>query len=113
VSNPWPPGSAAVNTFSGYGCRPEVALPDSLDLAPPGFVMPRLRDFKDRAIFADLNNSPPRLASRHADGINVLYGHGGARWVPRKAFADPLDRITGNTGFNTEMTEIWDALDKQ
>ncbi|HEY0010191.1 MAG TPA: type II secretion system protein, partial [Tepidisphaeraceae bacterium] len=62
-ANPWPPdatGMFPTNIFSGYGTRPETRLPDdpsSAAFAALGTVMPRLNDFRNKAIFADLSNS--------------------------------------------------------
>ncbi len=54
----------------------------------------RLSKLKNRAIASDINAidgitalasgaSADRLLTVHAKGINVLYAHGGAKWVPR------------------------------
>lgn len=83
INNPWPVKGVTptINVYAGYGCRPEVALPDlPIPLPPPG--LPKLTTFFNKAIFADLVSNPPRLDSRHIKGINVLYGNGGAHWVP-------------------------------
>jgi type II secretory pathway pseudopilin PulG len=122
--NPWPPGEENVSTanvFSGYGCRPEVLIPDDLGTSmPAGFRLPRLSEFKNKAIFADLMNSPPRLNQRHKDGLNVLYGNGSARWVRRDSFDDPLSTLpdpAGNpAGFvihNPTVDAIWAVFDQQ
>ncbi|MBC7782780.1 MAG: prepilin-type N-terminal cleavage/methylation domain-containing protein [Burkholderiales bacterium] len=119
--NPWvtePIGTSTANTFSGYGSRPEVILPD---LPDPGTVMPRLADFKNKAIFADLTNCPPRLDTRHVKGVNALYGNGSARWVARKAIEVPLNQATepppkptpGDAAAEKLMDDIWDILDDQ
>lgn len=124
ADNPWPPGPAGastVNVFSGYGCRPETRLPDDPNpLAfTPGTTMPRLIDFKNEAIFADLANHISRIDQRHGQGINVLYGDGSAHWVARKVFEDVLKTVddpSGKnpatlTGFDDEMDLVWQALD--
>jgi prepilin-type processing-associated H-X9-DG protein len=33
---------------------------------------------------------------RHRDGINVVYGDGAGRWVPRSAFDEPLSKCPEN-----------------
>jgi prepilin-type N-terminal cleavage/methylation domain-containing protein len=130
--NPWPPGpenTSTVNVFSGYGTRPENELPDRPDaaafaaLAPdpyaaPGYVphMPRLNDFRNKAIFADATNSPPRLNDRHQTGVDVLYGNGSARWVPRSAFDAILSTTVEptpipNRTWDPEMLKIWKVFD--
>jgi prepilin-type N-terminal cleavage/methylation domain-containing protein len=91
--NPWPfdrtPRSYTADTRLGYGTRPVVRWPGPSDV---GFAagqrlpnpLPRLTKLKNRAILADLVMFPQALDVRHKKGINVLYGHGGAKWVDRK-----------------------------
>jgi hypothetical protein len=120
-ANPWPapdvtPGA---NVQTGYGARPEVMLPDNLAITPPGFVMPRLTRFKNKAIFADLTAARTRVITRHRVGANVLYGNGGARWVPLKAFDQPevdwSEPAAGvpNPAQNATHDAIWSAFDAQ
>lgn len=112
ADNPWPPGPelmSTANVFSGYGCRPQVKLPDDLALYPdPTFNMPKLTEFKNKAILSDLMNSPPRLDQRHKDGLNVLYGSGSARWVDRDGFNTPLSLLSDPAGNPAGFT-VWDA----
>ncbi len=139
LANPWPPGpaqrvssvgneplsfqagrdNADFNTYSGFAGRPDHELPD--DFAQPGtfgqFVVPKMNSFRNRAIIADLMNSPGRLNSRHEDGVNVLYGHGGAHWVPRDVFEEPLEaspepRWPPNPDIDPLQDAIWDAFDR-
>ena len=117
ANNPWPTSVTMVpitNVYAGYGCRPDVALPD----APvTDTIMPRLTQFQNKAIFADLVSNPPRVDSRHVKGINVLYGNGGAHWVARSSFNTDLSQC-GNpfppvTTFNVFQDNIWATLDRQ
>ena len=117
---PWPPPGATptLNIQSGYSARPERELPDNLATAPPAFAMPRLARFKNKSIFADLTAARTRVITRHVAGINVLYGHGGARWVHLKAFdqseADwPEPVVPPSPAFNATQDRIWDALDRE
>jgi prepilin-type N-terminal cleavage/methylation domain-containing protein len=117
ANNPWPLSASAppiANLYAGYGCRPEVALPD---LPLPGTVLPKLSQFANKAIFADLVSTAPRVDSRHVRGVNVLFGNGGAHWVPRAGFNTDLTRC-GNpfpaTGaYNSFQDNIWGFLDRQ
>jgi len=117
-ANPWPPDrtlTSTTNIFSGYGARPNTELPDN---PVAGLVMPRLNDFKNQAIFADLSNSLFRLNARHVRGLNVLYGNGSARWVDRSALGTLLIGIPDaagapNTAFDPTMDAVWNALDRQ
>jgi prepilin-type N-terminal cleavage/methylation domain-containing protein len=114
--NLWPPGPAGASTrnvFSGYGARPETLIPDDPN---PGLILPRLSDFRNRAIFADLSNSFPRLDQRHRQGLNVLYGNGSARWVDRSAITPALTGVPDpagapNTAWDDEMDAVWAAMD--
>ena len=124
--NPWPPGPTGVSTanvFSGYGARPETKMPDPSQFPPQqpefaNFAMPRLAEFKNKAIFADLANCLLRIDTRHKQGLNVLYGNGGARWVSRKAIEVPLKDAPDpsgmpNTDWDDEITIVWDNLDRE
>jgi hypothetical protein len=51
--------------------------------------MPKLTKLKDLVILADTNLSPLHLKARHVKGVNVAYGNGSAKWVPRDAFMRP------------------------
>src|SRR5687768_12830191 len=107
-TNPWPPGpdgpSPTVNSFAGYGCRPEVELADEFHIygnlvgnPPVKAPVPKLNDFKFKAIFADLTATPARVNLRHKAGVNALYGDGSASWVDRGGFEADLAPITGVT----------------
>ena len=122
--NPWPPdpiNTPTKNCYTGYGCRPEVELADEFQITgnfvgtPPVLVaVPRLNQFKAKAIFADLVAAPARLDLRHKTGINVLYGDGSATWVARDGFEEDLKTITGlNPSFNPAQDRIWAVLDKR
>jgi prepilin-type N-terminal cleavage/methylation domain-containing protein/prepilin-type processing-associated H-X9-DG protein len=123
-TNPWPPGpdgpDPTKNVFAGYGCRPEVELADEFQLT--GNVVggvtipvPRLNDFKFKAIFADLVAAPARLDLRHKTGVNVLYGDGSASWVTRDGFDADLKLCPSapNPACNPNQDNIWLALDKR
>jgi prepilin-type N-terminal cleavage/methylation domain-containing protein len=116
TSNPWPVSAIVTpttNIYAGYGCRPDTALPD---LPLPDTVLPKLSQFFNKAIFADLVSTPPRLDSRHVKGVNVLFGNGGADWVARTAINSDL-RECGNpfpatSIYNVFQDNIWSALDR-
>ena len=123
--NPWPPGpdgpNPGVNAFAGYGCRPDVELADEFQVYgnyvgnPPTLEpVPKLNDFKYKAIFADLTATPMRLDRRHKTGVNALYGDGSALWVSRDGFNAPLMQCTGVTAqFNPQQDQIWAKLDER
>jgi prepilin-type N-terminal cleavage/methylation domain-containing protein/prepilin-type processing-associated H-X9-DG protein len=115
-TNPWPPGpegDPARNVYAGYACRPQVELPDQPALTDEPWRMPRLEDFKNKAIFGDLTAMPARVNLRHKTGVNVLYGDGSAGWVERARFNDPLEQCTGIApNFNPQQDAIWAALDR-
>src|SRR5437660_534417 len=88
AANPWPPGAdPAKHTYSGYGCRPEIELPDD---PLPDLSMPRLTRFRNKAIFADLPAVVARVDTRHKTGVNVLYGDGSAVWIDRGKFNNDM-----------------------
>ena len=114
--NPWPPGpdgNSAMQGYSGYGCRPDIFLPDD-PAAYAATPMPRLLHFKNKAIVADLTALPARVDSRHRIGINVLFGDGSAKWILRQPFDDQLRQCTSlSTVFNPQQDAIWQVLDRQ
>ena len=80
---------------------------------------PTLTSMKGVAMFADLFPWSDRINQRHVKGINVLYGHGGAKWVDRSAFETqlrPLPPGGGNhmgSGENKYQRAIWLLLDRE
>lgn len=109
--NPWPaPGVALTqNIFAGYGARPEFRINDDLS-----GDLPRLSKLRSKAIFADTTAARVRVNTRHRDGVNVLYGHGGAQWVPLTAF-DQDEAVWGdafNADQNPTHDAIWEAFDR-
>lgn len=110
-ANPWPPGAdPAKHTYSGYGCRPEIELPDD---PSPGTLMPRLAKFKSKAIFADLTAVVARVDTRHKSGVNVLYGDGSAVWVDRSNFNNDLMGCTViSASNNSRQDAIWSSFDR-
>ena len=116
AENPWPqPGvTPAANVYAGYGCRPQVALPD---VPVEDVALPKLLRFRDRAIFADLVSTAGRVDTRHRAGVNVLYGDGSARWVDRKPIAVDLaacgNPFPATDAYNEPQDRIWAALDRR
>jgi hypothetical protein len=100
-ANPWPFDKTITQreTRFGYANRPCVGwvMPpppptgggEQIFLTYNGkkTALPRLTQLKNKAILADANMSPLHLKARHIKGVNVLYGNGGAKWVPKDAFA--------------------------
>src|SRR5688500_10862952 len=83
-ASPWPPGDPAFQVYAGYGCRPEVKIPDDpASFLLSGVALPRLNRFKRKAVFADLTATVSRVDTRHRVGINALYGDGSAKWIYR------------------------------
>jgi prepilin-type N-terminal cleavage/methylation domain-containing protein/prepilin-type processing-associated H-X9-DG protein len=112
--NPWPPplpGQPVVQIYCGYGCRPEIEIPDD---PAPGLLLPRLLRFKNKAVFGDLTAMPARVDTRHRRGINILFGDGSAKWIYRKSFNDDLVPCTSiSPTFNPQQDRIWLTLDRQ
>jgi len=122
TDNPWPlpPTLPVANIQAGYCSRPEAQIPDDLSNIPPSlqpFAMPRLNDFRNKAIFADLTSSITRVVTRHREGINVLYGNGSARWLDLKLFQQPAadwpePTLPPTPAFNGTQDAIWRNLDR-
>jgi prepilin-type processing-associated H-X9-DG protein len=122
ADNPWPPGpegDPTRNVNAGYALNSAVQIYDDLtgkaNGAPASYRMPRLSEFKDHAIVADLVTTEAYVLRRHKDGVNVLYGDGGATWLPRSAFVengiDHLKVPTGiAAGFNSTMDTLWTLM---
>jgi len=98
-ANPWPfdPAGTQRETRFGYACRPCVGWvcpPPNPGTGAQKFLtignkpanMPKFVQMKNKAILADANMTPLHLRSRHLSGVNVMYGNGAAKWVPKDQF---------------------------
>jgi prepilin-type N-terminal cleavage/methylation domain-containing protein len=123
LENPWPapPAGPVANIQAGYAMRPLGQIPDDLANVPPAlqpFALPRLNSFKNSAVLADLTSARTRVITRHATGINVMYGNGSVRWVPLQAFDQPAAQwpeptLPPNPAFNATQDTLWTDLDRQ
>jgi prepilin-type N-terminal cleavage/methylation domain-containing protein len=108
-NNPWPfelkPQSTPHYTRLGYGARPVMNWEKRPGFYPnPG---PKLSQMKSLAVLADLTCFPLSLKQRHVKGINVLYGHGGGKWVPREVFDGPTKQWSYNTDPSGNFQSSW------
>jgi prepilin-type N-terminal cleavage/methylation domain-containing protein len=71
-----PPNAGAQVKF--YAWRASGACPEA--------GLPKLAQYKNQAILADVMVTPMHLKTRHKKGLNVMYGNGSAKWVPADAF---------------------------
>ena len=134
--NPWPqPGvNPTANIQAGYCSRPSPLatdptlggkqIPDdlsnpaaSLTAAQLPFTMPRLHDFQNAAIFADLTAAANRIQTGHVTGNNVLYADGSAHWVPLSLFNQPAAQWPETVNppsatYNDTQDKIWQAFDR-
>jgi prepilin-type N-terminal cleavage/methylation domain-containing protein len=120
AENPWPTtANPTINLQAGYAARPEKQVPD--DFYNPGSLkapfLPKLTDFRLKAIFADLTAAANRVATRHVQGNHVLFGNGAARWVPLGKFTQPADQWpepapAPSPAFNLTQDLIWQAFDQ-
>ena len=131
-----PPQPEAVQTVrAGYGVRPmnenNVGLRWSRFGPAPSFIVdpggkpmraPKLSKFKNQAILSDLFSSPQRVDGRHQKGLQVLYGHGGAKWVDRNIIGPQGHSFNADLlvskdpfapGYNAFQQRMWWALDTQ
>jgi hypothetical protein len=107
-ANPWPfdPPGTGFETRLGYACRPDIGWctpPNGGPQKNQEFVnsagkvtsMPKMQQYKAKAILSDACLTPLHLQSRHKKGINVLYGMGNAKWVPKEQFMKAGEAFTG------------------
>jgi prepilin-type N-terminal cleavage/methylation domain-containing protein len=114
-ANPWPfpPPGSGMETRFGYSTRPAVGW--VLPLVPTGqtfknvagkdIPMAKWASLKNKAVLADANMNLNHLNSRHKKGVNVMYANGGAKWVPKEAFAylgPPAAKYLDNKLISTE-----------
>ena len=109
-ANPWPFDAAGTGreTRFGYACRPAVGW--KMPPPPSGQLfftqgpktssgnpasMVKFSSLKNQAILADVNVTPLHLTARHKQGVNVMYGNGGAKWVPKDAFTQRKTGVSG------------------
>ena len=81
----------------------------------PPTPFPKLSKYKNLAILADYVSAPNRVAERHKKGINVLYGHGGAKFVQLKAFESDINQCKDpfTHTYDPFQDNIWKSLDRQ
>jgi len=139
--NPWPfittVDGQKHDTRFGYVVRPVVAW--FVDTSSPVKFygqtfftindkvagMPKWSKMKSLAVISDVTVVPRSLETHHKAGINVLYGHGGVKWVPRRQIevapdgtktawskftTDPDDINTFNSGNNDAYLLDWSVL---
>jgi prepilin-type N-terminal cleavage/methylation domain-containing protein len=103
--NKWPPGSnTSVGTRTNYSSRPTV---DWGMTAPANAnLWPRSSKLKNKAILADAVSFIGVVKHQHKVGINVLYGHGAAVWVPLQQIESDLRKCSEDfqvgTGTNND-----------
>jgi type II secretory pathway pseudopilin PulG len=117
--NPWPP--SIETTRSGFSVRPvdDAVWPPSgpiLVARQDGTAgsLPKLSKMKSQAIVADITSSPTRVDTTHEKGFNVLFAHGGAKWVERKPIEAALQQCLGafSPAKDKYQDEIWAYFDK-
>jgi prepilin-type N-terminal cleavage/methylation domain-containing protein len=123
AENPWPlPNEGVappVNIRIGYGSRPTISWPNAgYPAVTANNPFPRLAKYKNHAVLSDIVASPAHLNQRHKKGANVLYGHGGAKWVPLETFKASVDLCNSDFAINTaqnntEQDKIWAIWDRQ
>ena len=95
-NNPWWPGKdTSKDCRASYSCRPVVDWGNPAS-AKNLVEWPRLTKLKSKAIFADTISDNDDLVQSHKTGANVLYGHGGATWVPKAVFWNDLKNCTAD-----------------
>jgi prepilin-type N-terminal cleavage/methylation domain-containing protein len=104
--NKWPPGADTNSgTRTNYSTRPTV----DWGFTAPGNpnLWPKVSKLKNKAIMCDVVSFLGVVKHQHKIGINVLYGHGGAVWVPLSLFEADLRRC--NEDFNINLQGNNDA----
>ena len=125
--NPWPFKTTIGGPHSrlGFSARPIANWPSSTgsNINPTGapytpaesgfwlpgdgrgnVAMPRFAKLANVAVLADTIDGKKRVLRRHKTGINVLYGNGGAHWVPLSAIDKPDPNLPGGV-------PSWNQLD--
>lgn len=133
--NPWPPlpddpsfatWKPSVNSRVGYASRSidyngkvvwwtgAHSWPEPATAGGP-IVFPKLSKYKNLAILADYVSSPQSLTVRHRNGVNALYGNGGAKWVDASAFQTELNlcKPAFSHTYDPHEDNVWKALDFQ
>jgi prepilin-type N-terminal cleavage/methylation domain-containing protein len=109
--NPWPfDTTGSGETKFGYGTRPVIAWDVTVPLPnAPTFTnsigkpasMPKWSKQKSLAVLTEILINKYTMRTRHKNGVNVLYGHGGVKWVPKSHFlyqGSELDQVTTTAG---------------
>jgi prepilin-type N-terminal cleavage/methylation domain-containing protein len=107
LPNPWPFDAASGHESKfGFGARPIVGwetppLPDApkfVDSNDKSSHMPKWSKQKNLAVLTEILVNKHNFKTRHKTGVNVLYGNGAVKWVPKDHFAykdSDFDKIPG------------------
>ena len=117
-ANPWPASPSVIPTKNvqvGYAMRPEVEIPD---VFTPTTTLPRLRQFRNRAILADTTAAKVRVDTRHRTGLNALFGDGSATWITRRQLGSTLDQLPEPAGvpdatLDPLVAAVWAGIDRR
>jgi prepilin-type N-terminal cleavage/methylation domain-containing protein len=106
-NNRWPPGAVtSVNTRTNYSTRPTVNWYNRSPSEPPNgqpmLPWPKAAKLKNKAIVSDVVSFIGVVKHQHKVGINVLYGHGAAVWVPLSQFEADLRRCNEDFNINQQ-----------
>lgn len=116
-----PHGTGFVNTEHnmGYYIRPVTQSTNNyVDWTTVEKVYHRQDKYAQKAILTDKTAIWGLLRS-HKDGMNVLYGDGGAKWVPIERFFDDMMAINNNSveyewwpPNSNKIYSVWNDLDE-
>jgi prepilin-type processing-associated H-X9-DG protein len=103
-----------VTINAGYGSRPGFTWTSAAPCArASGFFS--VEQAATNAVISDWFSTKNDVDRCHRDGMNVLYGDGSARWVPRSLYESPLQLITGTSPPSCDAAnyycQIWRAFD--
>jgi hypothetical protein len=109
--NPWPFDTTGVDeTKLGFETRPVVAWDATIALPKaPRFLdsnkkltsMAKWSKQKNLAVLTDILINKYSMNTRHKTGVNVMYGNGAVKWVPKTFFLYPgsdLDQVSVTAG---------------
>jgi hypothetical protein len=83
---------------------------------------PQAHATEERRAVLRLFPSRERVDARHVKGVQVLYGHGGAKWVDRTIIGPTacpsnndllISKEPFSNAYNANQQRMWQALDKQ
>ena len=105
---------AQFNSHYSYDTTGQIVVPGPA--LPSGTALPRLNDYKNQAIMADVFSALTRVKPAHKDNLNVLFANGSVSSFPTASIKNDLNQLdntfnNNTTAANAAVIRIWGRFD--